>query len=54
MIPKLSFHGVILMIAVAALAVGCSSGPKATTAPACRDPGHHHPHPAGGAGAGRQ
>jgi len=38
MIPQRKFHGVILMIAVAALAVGCSSGPKATTAPAAETP----------------
>mgnify|MGYP001064199548 CR=1 FL=1 len=38
MIPQRTYHGVILMIAVAALAVGCSSGPKATTAPAAETP----------------
>jgi peptidoglycan-associated lipoprotein len=38
MIPQRTFHGVILMMAVAALAVGCSSGPKATTAPVAETP----------------
>lgn len=38
MIPQRTFRGVILMIAVAALAVGCSSGPKATTAPVAETP----------------